>query len=58
MVRPKILQSLSQGPTKLQHSKEFLEKENSSIVRQTAIITGDFDISRQTHHFRPLLTNS
>ena len=40
----------------LQHSKEFLEEVNSTVVRQTPMITGDFDISRQIWHARELLT--
>jgi hypothetical protein len=56
MVRPKVLHPLSEGPPELQHSKEFLKKHNSAIVRQPPVITGDFDVSWQTHHVRPDLT--
>jgi hypothetical protein len=42
--------------TELQHAKEFLEEQNSAVVRQTLMITGDFNISWQIWHVRELLT--
>jgi len=39
----KIRQMPRQETAELQHSKEFLEKENSPVVRQTTVITSDFD---------------
>jgi len=38
MVRSKILHPLRWGSTELQHSKELLKEQNSSIMRQTAVI--------------------
>jgi hypothetical protein len=45
VANPKILQPQGKKMTKLQHSKEFLKEEDSAVVRQTLMITGDFDIS-------------
>ena len=44
--------------TPLQHSEEFLEEVNSAVVRQTSMVTSDFDISWQIWHVRELLTLS
>jgi hypothetical protein len=46
MTGAEITQSASKKVAKLQHSEEFLEEVNSSIVRQTPMVTGDFDVSR------------
>jgi hypothetical protein len=54
--RAKILHPLSQTTPELQHSKEFLEKDNSTVMRQTTVITGDFEVSWQIHHVRQFLT--
>jgi len=36
----------SQEPAQLQHSTEFVEKQNSAVMRQTRMAKGDFNISR------------
>jgi hypothetical protein len=51
-----ISQSASKEVTELQHAKEFLEEVNSAVVRQTAVITGDVNISRQIGHVREFVT--
>jgi hypothetical protein len=35
----------------LQHSQEFMEEVDTTIVGQTSMITGDSDISRRISHF-------
>ena len=39
----------------MQHSKDFLEEVNSAVVRQTSMVTGNFDVSWQIWHVRELL---
>jgi hypothetical protein len=34
----------------LHHSQEFMEEVDTAIVRETSMITGDFDISRRIWH--------
>jgi hypothetical protein len=40
----------------LQHSGKFVKKENSAVVRQTRMITGDFNVCRRSPHFEPHIT--
>jgi len=46
-----------QEMAQLQHSQEFVEKVNSTEVRQTSMITADFYISRRIRHFHEFLTS-
>jgi hypothetical protein len=48
----------SQEVAELQHSQKFMEEVDSSEVRQTSVIKGDFDISRRISHSREFLTDS
>ena len=58
MVDPEIPQPQRNKVTELQHSKEFLKEEDSTVVRQTLMITGDFNISWQIWHIHESLTIS
>jgi hypothetical protein len=40
----------SQEAAQLQHSHELIEKQYSTIVRQTRMAKGDFNISRRITH--------
>jgi len=42
----------------LQHSTEFVEKQNSAVVRQTRMTKGDFHISRRSSHADFNITHS
>jgi hypothetical protein len=42
----------------LQHSQKFMEKVSSPKVRQTRMITGDFEISGRSSHPEAYLTKS
>jgi len=57
MVISKIRQIPRQKITELQHSKEFLEKVNPTVVRQAFVITADFEISWQILHSEESLTS-
>src|SRR5437016_14531924 len=50
MVASGIAQMPSQEPPQLQHSTEFVEKQNSAVMRQTRMAKGDFHISRRPSH--------
>jgi hypothetical protein len=40
-----------QEMAELQHSQKFMEEVHATVVRQTRMITGDFDISWRIWHF-------
>jgi len=42
----------------LQHSRKFVKEENSAIVRQTSMITGDSYISWRMSHLEHYITKS
>jgi len=42
----------------LQHLKKFVKKANATVMRETSVVTSDFQISWRTAHFHPYLTKS
>jgi hypothetical protein len=40
-----------QEMAELQHSQKFVEEVNTAVVRQTRMITGDFDTPWRIWHF-------
>jgi hypothetical protein len=45
-MQAEIGQVAGQTIAQLQRSEEFLKKEDSTVMRQTSVITGDFNVSR------------
>jgi hypothetical protein len=58
MVASWVAQSPVQEMPQLQHSDKFVEEENSAIVRQTAVIIGDPEVSRCAPHSAFYFTKS
>src|SRR5260370_37381068 len=40
----------SKESTQLQHSREFVEKQNATVVRQAPVAKADFYVSRRSTH--------
>ena len=50
------VQMASQEVSDLQHSQKFVEEERTSVVRQTRMVKGQFDVSGGVAHVREILT--
>ena len=48
----------SEEAAQLQHSREFVEKQYATVMRQAPVAKGDFHISRRSAHVDLNLTES
>jgi len=57
MIASRVAQPAVKPMPQLQHSNEFVEKEHATIVRQTSVIKGDFEVSWRAAHRVVYFTN-
>jgi len=50
LIAPGMMQMPSKEAAELQHSREFIEKQNTAVVRQTRMTESDFYISGRSTH--------
>ena len=58
LVAARVIEVALEEAADLQHSKKFVKKESSSIMRQTPMLKGDSNISRGFAHGAKTLTES